>query len=126
MHRLRIRFFHDGSWTDDPKRPPFKVRKGEERDVERHFGLYMVKVGRGEIVYDHRDDFVIPDAPTLSDLDLHRVTAKTLEIHGITTLEQLTALTQIEVLDIKGIGMAKLNEIEEALALLNLHLEGKQ
>ena len=122
MHQLRIKFYDNGTWTDDPTKPCFQVKKNDERDVARHFGLYIVNVGRGEIVHDYRDDYVIPENPTLEDLDLHNVTKKALETNGINTLSELTVLTQTEVLNLKGIGIAKLNEIEDALSLINQNL----
>lgn len=120
--KVVVKFLNRGTWLDEVCDPSFNVQAGDEREVSRSFAHYICAIGKAKIVYDPQLDSEIPKFPKMSDLHLHSVTLKRLNDHGVTTLDQLCSLKEWEVLKIKGIGMAKLNEIQTQLKKLHKEL----
>lgn len=122
MDEIKVKFYNQGKWLDKANEPAFNVNRGEERWVSRDLANYICALKRGEIIDDPKAHIPIPDEPNIKDLELHPVTLKCLEKHGVLDLQTLCALTCSQILNIEGIGQAKLNEIETQLNKLNLKL----
>lgn len=122
MDKVTIQFFNYGTWLDEANQPSFNVIPGEKKAVTRGLANYICAMNRGKIIHDPNDEKPIPTFPTINDLELHPVTIKRLNQHGIFSINELCALSHSEVLDIDGIGLAKLNEIQTKLQKIKLKL----
>lgn len=122
MDKVVVKFFNYGTWSNEQNEPAFHVGPNEHREVTRSFAKYICAINQGKIIHDPREHRSIPKVPTINDLNLHPVTLKRLENHGVSDIDTLCKMKNWQILAIEGIGIAKLNEIETKLRSVNLRL----
>ncbi len=50
MSKLRIRFLEEGKWMDEPSKPLFDVKAGDEREVGARLARIATDSGKAEFV----------------------------------------------------------------------------
>ena len=50
MSEIKIRFLCDGCWSDEPGKPNFEVKEGDEREVTARLANIAVSAGKAEFV----------------------------------------------------------------------------
>lgn len=142
--KMKIQFLKAGKWQDKPWEPQFTVVKDDVRVVSAELGSVILNCKAGklyeedetETTVDSTDDQVDDDQGTdadgenqdpgeinISDLGLAESLTKKLQDNGLKTVADLLEKTEQDILDMDGIGNAKVEDIEEALAELGFNLK---
>jgi len=50
MSKIKIKFLEDGEWMDEPSKPIFNVKKGEEKEVSARLANLAIEGGKAEFV----------------------------------------------------------------------------
>ena len=127
MQKVKVEFLKAGKWHDNPWEPQFTAETGDQHMVTAQLANVLLEAGAAKYVtQDEPVKSFEPDNPAdavVSDLQLSEAVIKKLAENEITTVKQLTEKTAEELAEIKGLGQAKIDDIQEALTLAGLSLQ---
>lgn len=128
MYKVKVKFKETGTWHDNPWEKPITVNEtGEVHAVTAQLAQALIDAGRAEYsLPENPVETVTPDKPIDGDIDvlnLNDSIAKKLNEYGITTVAELVDKSADELAEIKGLGQAKIDDIQEALKLSGLALK---
>lgn len=128
---VKVRFFQDGSWMDQPQDPIIHVKANEIKEVSKNLAYVVCMANRGELIEDVEPKKSGPewvDPPTADEVHLEHLGLKPLIVKKlleaeITEVVQLLAMTRGDILALDGFGQGKLDDIIKALGEMGFNLK---